>query len=1326
MVNVCFQLTFYLLLPTLLSCEEFTLGYLTGSQRLPGDLEYARPGLTISGAISLAVAELNGPTGLLGSRGHKLNFLVAETYGNEAISIKETASLWTRNISAYIGPQETCIHEGRMAAAFDIVMISYFCTDYETSDKNFFPTFARTRPPISQISKSVAAVLLAFKWSQVAFFYLNSPEYAEFGKIASSIIGVLESVGILVTIRKWWDDPYHHGYSDNPFVQLVRETYTDVRIYVILGHYYEHLGLMVAMEQLGLFEKGEYFVVGVDIEQYDSRDPEKYLRGMLLDNPDPIAQAAYRSYIGVLPSAARGYENFTEQVNYYCEQPPFNFVNPLKDIGANKIIRPEAAYLYDAVYLYANALVATLEAGESAQNTTAVMQRFYRTHYHSVLGYMVYVDENGDAEGNYSLVGRQMGPRGYGLYPVGAFTRNSNMSLPILSLTYDIDWISGHPPLAAPPCGFRGEKCFSHMEVIACVGGGLALVVSIISLVVYRNWRYEQELDSLLWKLDYRDITLSDSYKLARNVHTSQVSLSSNPDSDFRYSAIFTPIGIYKGRIFAIKKIKKKSVDITRSMKKELKIIRDLRHDNLNGFIGACTEPPNICIVTEYCARGSLKDIMENEDVKLDNMFIASLVADILRGMLYLHDSPLRYHGNLKASNCLVDSRWVVKLADFGLSEFKRDAEEGHSFLQHTYQLVTRGVGSNESLHCKCDGLLYKAPELLRSLTSSPGSSLGGTAKGDVYSFGIILYELHTRQGPFGDLSIAPATALTRVMYPSNPQEPFRPRLDLLENSFDFVRECVTECWTESPEDRPDFKVIRTRLRPLRKGMKPNIFDNMIAMMEKYANNLEQLVDERTDQLVEEKKKTEALLFEMLPRSVAEQLRRGTSVEAESFDTVTIYFSDIVGFTAMSAESTPLQVVDFLNDLYTCFDSIVGHYDVYKVETIGDAYMVVSGLPIRNGEQHAGEIASMSLDLLEAVKRFTVRHRPHDDLKLRIGIHSGPVCAGVVGLKMPRYCLFGDTVNTASRMESTGEALKVHCSPECKRLLDHLQGYNLKERGAVELKGKGAVVTYWLTGEDPYYRSLRNEQRAQRRNFVKMKHGGSKMKKTGGDRSSSPCNNNNNLTAQPPPRSSLKIPRNHTTPYDSVSNTFDSTASPVESSTLTRCCSLESPKKLRFAGNNYYEKTNGIDHCRGPNGSHSNLHTDCTEPCPESSRLLPSECSDVTCAEQSRLCSEFCRADCDDEDGGLVLKFSNNNSIKGSPLLNNLGRVDEHYCTSSSCPCVCSDVSRGGSDISRVAAKYFTMPDRGDTLSAPNTPLMVVHSESELLTRVPLLSETPM
>lgn len=166
----------------------------------------------------------------------------------------------------------------------------------------------------------------------------------------------------------------------------------------------------------------------------------------------------------------------------------------------------------------------------------------------------------------------------------------------------------------------------------------------------------------------------------------------------------------------------------------------------------------------------------------------------------------------------------------------------------------------------------------------------------------------------------------------------------------------------------------------------------------------------------------------------------------------------------MSAESTPLQVVNFLNDLYTVFDRIIRGYDVYKVETIGDAYMVVSGLPIKNGDRHAGEIASMALELLQAVKQHRIAHRPNETLKLRIGMHTGPVVAGVVGLTMPRYCLFGDTVNTASRMESNGEALKIHISSKCKEALDKLEGYVTEKRGLVKMKGKGEVVTYWLIG----------------------------------------------------------------------------------------------------------------------------------------------------------------------------------------------------------------------------------------------------------------------
>uniref|UniRef100_A0A3Q3JTI9 Guanylate cyclase domain-containing protein n=1 Tax=Monopterus albus TaxID=43700 RepID=A0A3Q3JTI9_MONAL len=179
---------------------------------------------------------------------------------------------------------------------------------------------------------------------------------------------------------------------------------------------------------------------------------------------------------------------------------------------------------------------------------------------------------------------------------------------------------------------------------------------------------------------------------------------------------------------------------------------------------------------------------------------------------------------------------------------------------------------------------------------------------------------------------------------------------------------------------------------------------------------------------------------------------------------VTIFFSDIVGFTAISASCTPLQVVEMLNNLYMCFDTRIDSYDVYKnqVETIGDAYMVVSGLPERNGDRHADEIAKMALDLVAAVRQVSIPHMPNQRLQLRAGIHT-PCVAGIVGYKMPRYCLFGDTVNTASRMESTG-LQRIHISSETYMALIRDNAYELQLRGETEVKGKGKMNTYWLIG----------------------------------------------------------------------------------------------------------------------------------------------------------------------------------------------------------------------------------------------------------------------
>ncbi|XP_062573854.1 uncharacterized protein LOC134235721 [Saccostrea cucullata] len=226
----------------------------------------------------------------------------------------------------------------------------------------------------------------------------------------------------------------------------------------------------------------------------------------------------------------------------------------------------------------------------------------------------------------------------------------------------------------------------------------------------------------------------------------------------------------------------------------------------------------------------------------------------------------------------------------------------------------------------------------------------------------------------------------------------------------------------------------------------------------------------RTKALNKEKKRTDTLLYQMLPKSVAERLKCNEQVDAEHYDQATIFFSDIVGFTKISSSSSPLQVVDMLNSLYTCFDERIEMYDVYKVETIGDAYMVVSGVPRKNGKQHASEIAKMAFDLVRKLRHLEIPHLPGIKFSLRIGCHSGAVVAGVVGNKMPRYCLFGETVSVASKMESLGKANKVHLSETTYDLLTSIGGFTMQERKDNTAKNdldlqnafKGIVRTYWL------------------------------------------------------------------------------------------------------------------------------------------------------------------------------------------------------------------------------------------------------------------------
>ncbi|XP_026158067.1 guanylate cyclase soluble subunit beta-2 [Mastacembelus armatus] len=213
--------------------------------------------------------------------------------------------------------------------------------------------------------------------------------------------------------------------------------------------------------------------------------------------------------------------------------------------------------------------------------------------------------------------------------------------------------------------------------------------------------------------------------------------------------------------------------------------------------------------------------------------------------------------------------------------------------------------------------------------------------------------------------------------------------------------------------------------------------------------------------LEDEKQKTETLLYAMLPRHIANQLKDGKSVEAGEFEVCTVLFSDVVTFTNICAICEPIHIVHMLNSMYSKFDRLTNVHDIYKVETIGDAYMVVGGVPVPT-ETHAHRVANFALAMRIAAREVTnpVTGKP---IQIRVGIHTGPVLAGVVGEKMPRYCLFGDTVNTASRMESHGVPDRIHLSASAYSELKDA-GFDIQERGQIEVKGKGQMITYFLLG----------------------------------------------------------------------------------------------------------------------------------------------------------------------------------------------------------------------------------------------------------------------
>uniref|UniRef100_A0A667ZXS4 Guanylate cyclase n=1 Tax=Myripristis murdjan TaxID=586833 RepID=A0A667ZXS4_9TELE len=961
-------------------------------------------------AANLALSRLRNDGGLKGGYWYDVRLLEEDCSASKALTQLSDMEGYGH---AYIGPfnPALCHAASLLAQHWEAGLASPGCLDAD------WPSL----PPITPPSRVLFTVLRFFGWAHVGVVSAPTDLWESTGtEVASALRALGLPVGPVVTMET------RRGEGPREALRAIREA-DKVKVVImcmssILIGGEDQRELLLAALDMGMISEG-YVFIPYDALLYAM--PHQDTVFPPLTNSTRLRHA-YSSVLTVTMASDQSfYETFRQaQIN-----------REIRSAVAATEVSPLFGTIFNMVYFVAKAVEERRQAGG---------------------GRWVTGNQLVESEGGFEFQGFNQvlygGERGRGLqtrYVVLDCDGDRFVPTHTLAPTHTHGTVGGLKPLSRsfifpggrPPsanfCWFSPDQACSGGEST----GGSQMCV---------NHRKRGNTTKLILTLD--DIVFIDTQISRKKLNDESIMRSlleiKTPFRSIARSYILTTpessnIGILEGDWVWLKKIPegKTVTAVNQSTQNLFNYFREMRHENLNLYLGLFLDSDIFAVVMEHCPRGSLADLLADTNMRLDWMFKSSLLMDLIKGMKYLHMRGLS-HGRLKSTNCLVDGRFVLKITDYGLP-----------MILHSQNLII-----SEDPH----DLLWTAPELLRNPIR------GGTFAGDVFSFGIIIQEVISRTLPYAMMDMPAHEILERL---KQPPPLCRPVVSVDEAPTECLA-LMAECWSEDPSKRPSFDEIFKQFRGINRGKRANIIDSMLRMLEQYSSNLEDLIRERTDELEVERNKTEKLIGQLLPKSVAQALKKGKPVRPEHYSDSTLYFSDIVGFTTISALSEPIEVVDLLNDLYTMFDAIIATHDVYKVETIGDAYMVASGVPNRNGTRHAAEVANMSLDILHSIGAFKISHMPEVKVKIRIGLHSGPVVAGVVGLTMPRYCLFGDTVTTASHMEATGLPYRIHISLGTVKLLTSLKlGYQFDTRKN-HTQVKGAEDTYWLIGRDGFNKPL--------------------------------------------------------------------------------------------------------------------------------------------------------------------------------------------------------------------------------------------------------------
>ncbi|XP_055341662.1 atrial natriuretic peptide receptor 1-like isoform X2 [Paramacrobiotus metropolitanus] len=883
---------------------------------------------------------------------------------------------------------------------------------------------------------------LKYKWTNVAVVYNRQ-----------NAVKVTNAQSLVTNLRNSSLNPREYPFSGTNVnsaedaIAILQNATSRARIVVVLTKGAYLRWFMLGAKRAGYLTNGDYAFFTLDPFRDDILGPNGWERG---DTMDYEAREAYRSLMVLTlrdTSDVPEYIDFQQKVNETAR----------RDFPGMKFNYYVAAF-YDSVLVYALSVNKTLEMGQSIDISVNVQNLSTEQWGKTMPGATgnVYINPMGDRNDDHSMYQFKADGKAYVVASFFGYKVIDNPKYEFDPVSPYFNWHNptNTPPLNEPVCGYDGQAaaCDNSMVTLGIamgIVGGLLVLAIIIGIFLYRHLSRKAELAQLDLLGTWRDVTkISTPNPKNSNVTKSQAELMGSHIQINQKTIYEDPNAMinqtinahYNGVRVIVRVGEPGLIEITRPVLAEIKAVRAISHENVLRLQGLCCGPGRVAVMYTYCSKGSLFDLLGSDAVKLDWVFRFSFAKDMMNGLNAI-TTALGCHGRLKSKCCFIDAHFVLRVADYGLPSF-----------------FTRAIPPIPDAAYYIS-LLWTAPELL----DTPFGK--GTPEGDVYAFAIILQEVIMREPPFASYGMDPDVVVAKVK--KSGYKAFRPKVDANQCPPE-ITVLMKQCWASNPLERPRLAQIKSIMKESERnlGEHGSILDTLIRRMEQHTMELEHIVEEKAQQFMVEKEKSEQLLYQILPRTVVDQLKRGEHVKPENYDAVTVYYSDIVSFTTLSSRSLPTEVVDLLNDLYTIFDSCIRKFDAYKVETIGDCYVVASGVPIRNGSKHSGEICRLSIMLLDEIRVFKIRHMPNEQLRLRLGAHMGPCVSGVVGLVMPRFCLFGETITIAAKMESSSQPMRIQISAPCERLLQTVGTFETEAREApIRINDNLEIQTYWLTRE---------------------------------------------------------------------------------------------------------------------------------------------------------------------------------------------------------------------------------------------------------------------